>query len=259
MFGLLGGLLGSALGWGSTATAVASAVGGALDTMEARDYQEGQQDSANQFNSAQAQINRDFQERMAGTQYQRAVEDMRKAGLNPMLAYSQGGNASPAGSQASYPVSAGPSHLSAASAHRSADAAQVSSAASASQAATAAKLGDATVSKVKQEVTNLETDNLRVKAVIQNLGEEYQLLVKEGYNKTEVGNQLRATVDKLRAEVPYIHSQAFLNEARTLLTETENRLKRLDVDAAEGVGNLGREAGQLRPLFEILRMILSKR
>lgn len=55
----------------------------------------------NAFNASQAQANRDFQERMSNTQYQRGIEDMKAAGLNPMLGYSQGGASSPSGSTAS--------------------------------------------------------------------------------------------------------------------------------------------------------------
>ena len=52
------------------------------------------------FSAEQAQKQMDFQERMRSTQYQVAVQDLMAAGLNPMLAYQQGGAGTPSGASA---------------------------------------------------------------------------------------------------------------------------------------------------------------
>jgi len=53
--------------------------------------------ATNSSNRSIAAGNQDFQERMRATQYQTAVKDMEAAGLNPMLAYGQGGAGTPSG------------------------------------------------------------------------------------------------------------------------------------------------------------------
>jgi len=55
------------------------------------------QKSANKTNREISREQMAFQERMSNTAYQRSMKDMESAGLNPMLAYKNGGASTPSG------------------------------------------------------------------------------------------------------------------------------------------------------------------
>lgn len=78
----------------------------ASQQLVAQDFNSAQAAETRDFNSREAEKTRQFQTEMSNTQYQRATKDMLTAGLNPMLAYSQGGAGTPVGATASGPTAA---------------------------------------------------------------------------------------------------------------------------------------------------------
>lgn len=88
-------------GIASAASGIAGSVLGFIGQQQTNQKSWDIAQASNQASAEQAQKQMDFQERMRKTQYQTAVDDLKAANLNPMLAYTNGGAGVPQGAQGS--------------------------------------------------------------------------------------------------------------------------------------------------------------
>lgn len=227
----------------------AAAVGGALIG------QEGQEDtneanaginSAQQaYNAREAHNNRVFQEAQRTTQYQTAMYDMEQAGLNPMLAYQNGGAKPTSGAQAQSGPMIPMQNTAAAGINGAIAAAQIANVQSQTE------VNKAQAEKTKAEVPQVETNTKvlaaqlpKITAEIDKLVEERTVLIKEGWNKTDVGNLLRAQEALTKIESRLKANTINVQDAEIALKRAETVLRELAMPGAKNEAEFETKMGE---------------
>lgn len=182
----------------------AAAIGGLAGLGSgAMQYYGGQQ--ANAANAEQAQKQMDFQKMMSDTSWQRGTADMKKAGLNPMLAYSQGGASSASGAAARMENVAGPA------------------ASSAMQAAQAV----AGLSNTAAQTDHIEAQAENTRSETALNAYRGALIRADTEKSTHSAAQLKAATENAQAELDGIvaRSRVARDSARSHISEADSRAK----------------------------------
>lgn len=217
-------------------------------------------------NSAASSRQEDAQAFSAGqyaTRYQTTVKDLQAAGLNPMLAYTQGAGSAPgssAASSAGFPDfgaainqakmnSAQIANIHADTANKAAQADLIAGQAaqawaSAGQSNANVGLINETVNKVKAETekvrgdTNFEQQQQMLRNAVFNVYQQGALAQERGISEGQSRSLMQATIGKI------------LNETA---------LGKLDLEAALKFDNFGREAKQYEPIIDLFKTLIRQR
>lgn len=151
-----------------------------------------------EFNAEQASIDRDWQERMSNTAYQRAADDMQAAGLNRILALGSP-SSTPSGAQASMSL---PSYGS-----------SVDSAISASSAQQSISESKSRETNVKQQTKNLATTLKKI---------EQEVIIAQGDAATSM---IKKSIYRAAAPLVDVGSKKIMDYINSLSAQTASEIK----------------------------------
>jgi len=206
-----------------------------------------------------------FSAQQYATRYQTQTEDMKKAGINPMLSVSSGAGSQPT-STAATPSSnftqseinraqikniEAQTELNSANAAKARVEAQVAERFGHPQAEAQYNVTMAQAGLTSQQIGKVDQETRNVIAQIQNTKDENQ--------------RIHATVDYLKRQAEMLNETTITEPVkRDLLRQqalkviNETGLTALDLQAAKDLGNLGRETQQIKPLLDLLRGLIRK-
>ncbi|AXH77240.1 MAG: DNA pilot protein [Microviridae sp.] len=222
---------------------------GLLGGSSANDAAMNRQGDANAFSAQQF-----------ATRYQTTVADLKAAGLNPMLAYTQGGGSPPSSAQPA-PVT-----------NSLRDAADVGT--RAYSAARHAELQGAQTSNTDADTLNKRADTILKRdympavlassaganqATIANLENVSRKITEEIKNIPKEGDRLDKMVTMLSQQAALMQSQRFSQaaikanlEALTVKVGKESQMLQYDIDAVIESGNFGKEFGQYKQVLDVI-------
>ena len=227
----------------SVAKVAAPLLGGAIGAVG--------QERTNASNIAQSKAQMDFQERMSNTSYQRGVSDLRKAGLNPMLAYSQGGASTPGGTKADI------GNVTAAGINAATSAAQLQN----TQSQT--RLNETTAQKTAAETDRIKSETLPVEQNAQKMWSEI-----DRNNSVKALNSV--TYNKVQQEVKnaietngLIKANTNNTQANKLLTQIKTKLEKTYLAGAKNTERFDETTGSsstlMKTLVEFLKLMNQSR